>query len=150
MFKQLILIALLFLVSIPAFANEFYFGGGVQGTNMYYRNGTSVYGAYMDDDANGWTPRIQIGRIWINSVAPTNISTDYASVSAIYEYGRWFGGIGGLVVSSQTYELTSRYQFIETLGYNLSFGAILFQHISNGNTGGRNLGVNLLEYEIHF
>ncbi len=150
MVKQLLLIALLFLVSLPVFADEFHFGGGVQGTNMYFRNGVSVYGAYMNDTGDGWTPRFQIGRIWVNNNTSQNLSTDYASASAIYLNNHFFYGIGGMVISNQTYQLTSRYQFIETVGYNFSFGAILFQHISNGNTGGRNLGVNLLEYEFHF
>jgi hypothetical protein len=144
--------ALLLLIPMTAYAGMPSIGEGFSD-----RNRVTIGYDYTFQSTTAWHLQANAGALIGLTVSPGPqgfIQDDL--VRAHYDYTLYWGGsllyqgphafisIGGIELNSPTPNLTSKYQFLDDIG--LRFGAyrIMFRHISNGNTGGRNGGESML------
>ena len=55
-----------------------------------------------------------------------------------------FGSVGIVRLTKQTSHLTSPYQFLITFGVHYEAASLSYVHLSNGHTGGKNYGEDML------
>ena len=141
------ILALLLLFPIAAYA-----GNGSIGEGFSDRNRVTVGYDYTFESVNAWHLQANAGTLLglTTSQKSDNLVhyqydyTFYWGGSLLYQGPHAFISVGAIELNRPTPYLTSKYQFLDDLG--LRFGAyrIIFRHISNGNTGGRNGGESML------
>lgn len=131
----------------------------------------AVGGAFGEDNRLAWTgwvswlghPREQRNWHWRPEVtgavigARTSGGTHHGSMPVAGAGLRaGFGGffVGGslalALADHRTPELSTRHQFISTLGWRHERVAFVYRHVSNGSTGGPNGGEDLLAVALYF
>lgn len=148
------ILALLLLFPVAAYA-----GIGSIGEGFSDRNRVTVGYDYTFESVNAWHLQANAGSLLgltTSTAQRQQESIQDSLVRTHYNYTLYWGGsllyqgphafisVGAIELNRPTPYLTSKYQFLDDLG--LRFGAyrIIFRHISNGNTGGRNGGESML------
>lgn len=107
---------------------------------------------YTLDSGDAWHAQINLGLLshfklyHIGAHLPKlrHRNTFYWGGSLLYQGSNAFISIGVIEINIPTPYLTSKYQFLDNIGYRFGAYKLTFRHISNGNTGGRNGGESMI------
>jgi len=143
-----ILFVLLILFPVASYATNYQIGVGAT-----ERTGTIFMFSVEPDTNSSIVPRLDFGSI--NNAGKFHGFTDenfkFIGISAFWRGNRFEFGFGAIELNHQTQFLTSKYQFMTTLGFRITPRTqIEFRHISNGNTAGANFGDNLITLSLNF
>jgi hypothetical protein len=131
------LLSSILLLIIPSLCSaKLQLGMGI--TNQHSGQAGKVFTAIYIDPSDSW----EVGFGGITGTLSRN--TEWVQVSRQLVDKDLYAGFGILAITHQTSTLTSKYQFITTFGYHHDGWTLSVCHISNGGTGGNNVGENLV------
>lgn len=146
--------ALLATLLSPAWAGAQHFEIGLGVLDEIDDHGaeTATLGWYPRDGE--WPLEIMVGHMTSRSPTPTTLgspSVNFVSFSLQRQFTPgWFLGFGVAAIDDQSEVLSSTHQFLSSAGYRFGKFSLVLRHMSNGNTGGRNRGENLLTLNYSF
>lgn len=100
-----------------------------------------------------WPLELMVGHMRGRDQRPDALgspSVNFLSFSLQRQWKHWFLGFGVAAIDDQSEVLSSTHQFLSSAGYRWGDFSLVLRHMSNGNTGGRNRGDNLLTLNYAF
>lgn len=130
-------LALLLMMPILVSAQT-QFGVGVS------ESGFEVVNAVWNErELEMWLPRLDLQYAYLPGPRDYRQHYEVIGISGQKNWESWDFAFGVVELDHETDRLTSKYQFMTTVEFHLTDQlSLALRHISNGNTGGSNLGEN--------